>query len=137
MEIPAETTGKRETTHPRYELVERVIIDRIAKVMTAGAEKYGDKNWQDFSQEQIDDIPRHALDHILQYMANDNNEDHLANCACNLMMLMWYSKVRKLKPSYRFKGTESQEELLKMVGEGKFTEIPTNPDGSITITGEK
>lgn len=85
-----EKTGTREHFYPKFELLTPEIFERMAKVMTSGAEKYGEKNWQNFTPELVQDIQRHAFMHIMQYMQGDKSEDHLANCACNLMMLAWY-----------------------------------------------
>lgn len=90
--------GKREHFYPRYELIERELIDRIAKVMTQGAAKYGEYNWRKFNEEQVKDIPRHAFKHMVDYMHGDQSEDHLANAACNIMMAMWFEENSKLQP---------------------------------------
>ena len=94
----AEEGGKREHFYPRYELIESELIERIAKVMTQGAVKYGEYNWRKFDAEQVKDIPRHAFKHIVDYMKGDQSEDHLANAACNIMMAMWFEENSKLQP---------------------------------------
>lgn len=88
--------GKREHYYPMFELLEPCFLERIAKVLTAGAEKYGLYNWQNFDEEQILDIKRHAFKHIVDFMHGNIEEDHLANAACNIMFLMWFEGQGKI-----------------------------------------
>lgn len=90
-----EEEGKRDHFYPSFELLEKCMLERVAKVMTAGAKKYGEYNWRKFNPEQVKDIPRHAFMHMVQYMEGDKTEDHLANCICNCMMMMWYEENDK------------------------------------------
>jgi hypothetical protein len=84
---------RRDHHYPRFELLIPEFLERVAEVMTTGAEKYGDYNWQKFTGDQVADIPRHAFRHIVSHMNNEYGEgaeDHLANAACNIMMAMWH-----------------------------------------------
>jgi hypothetical protein len=80
----------REHTYPKFELLEKEFLVRMAEVMTRGEEKYGKDNWKRFNESQVADIPRHAFMHVISYMDGDKSEDHLAHAACNLMMRMYF-----------------------------------------------
>lgn len=88
--------AKRSSVKPRYDLILPVFLQRVAAVWTRGAEKYGEGNWQKGAndQEWIKDIPNHIIEHIYQYIAGDQSEDHLANIACNVQMLMYFDSLK-------------------------------------------
>lgn len=70
----------------RYDLLPARAIRRIARHFEAGAVKYDPRNWekgQPFSR-YIDS----SLRHTFSYLDNQNNEDHLAAAAWNLLCLI-------------------------------------------------
>lgn len=58
---------------------------RVAKLSSAGCEKYGKDNWKKISK--IDHI-NHALSHLFLYLAGDKKEDHLAHCAWRVLAVI-------------------------------------------------
>lgn len=87
--------AKRSSKKPRYDLILPVFLQRVAAVWTRGAEKYGEGNWQKGANdpEWIKDIPNHIIEHIYLYVSGDRSEDHLANIACNVQMLMYFESL--------------------------------------------
>jgi hypothetical protein len=72
----------------RYDLISFLALDRIAGVYERGAQKYSDRNW-----EQGIPISRNidsALRHIAQFMIGENDEDHLAQAAWNLIAALHF-----------------------------------------------
>ncbi|TKI56555.1 hypothetical protein E8L90_14375 [Brevibacillus antibioticus] len=72
-----------------YDLLSLIAIRRIAVRSELGEVKYGDgRNWERGMpiREFMDSAS--ALRHIFQYMAGDNQEDHLAAAAWNLNCAM-------------------------------------------------
>lgn len=77
----------------RYDLLPPEAIKEIVRVITFGAEKYGDYNWQllsDFHSRYI----AAAMRHIEAYrMGNHVDEEsgllHLAHAATNIIFLIW------------------------------------------------
>ena len=60
-------------------------ITRWAALMTRGAEKYGRRNWQVAnSQEELERFKASALRHVMQWMAGEEDEDHMAAVMFNL-----------------------------------------------------
>jgi hypothetical protein len=87
--------GVRDTQEgkPRFDLIfpknvpyEHQLITRLAALMARGAEKYADRNWEQFS-----DIPAReraiasALRHIVQWANGEEDEDHGAAVVFNIM----------------------------------------------------
>lgn len=70
----------------RCDLLPPLALLRLARHFEAGAEKYGDRNWEK-------GIPVHsfidsAIRHVLRYMAGHDDEDHLCAAAWNLICAM-------------------------------------------------
>lgn len=70
----------------RCDLLPPLALLRLARHFEAGAEKYGDRNWEK-------GIPLHsfidsAIRHVLRYMAGHDDEDHLCAAAWNLICAM-------------------------------------------------
>ena len=82
------TGAKRDSDTGRgaYELISPIFINRLAKHLEAGAEKYDPRNWE--KGIPIARCFRSALRHIWQALAGYTDEDHLAAAACNLMFIM-------------------------------------------------
>lgn len=93
------TGAKRDKLdEPAWHLLPFQAISAIAKVLTAGAEKYGPRNWEQGLP--ITSYLNHAMVHIGKYILSETigsdwfggekleQEDHLAHAACNLLMAM-------------------------------------------------
>lgn len=78
------TGAKRSHLDERYDLIPLEGLKRAALVMGEGAKRYGENNWQ--KGFPVPDVLNHALAHIVNYLAGDRTEDHLAHAACNLLM---------------------------------------------------
>ena len=95
-----EPTGAKRLNEgkPRIDLVEPLLIIEIAKVMTIGAEKYGDRNWEKgFKWSTVyASLQRHIL---AWYSGEDTDQEsglsHLSHAACNIMMLIHHNKYKK------------------------------------------
>ncbi len=74
--------GKQSRIAGRPTLLPAESILRVVKILTVGADKYGDENWRQITQKEHLD---HALLHILLYLDGDKSEDHLGNAACRLL----------------------------------------------------
>ena len=89
------TEGKKyDRGKPKVDLIPSAALLEVAKVMTFGAEKYGDHNWRsgmDWSR-----YTAAALRHILAYNDGEDNDkesgiNHIAHAIAGLMMLLEYN----------------------------------------------
>jgi hypothetical protein len=70
---------------PRYDLIDRVYLKRLAELHARGAEKYGDNNWQlANSEEELKRFEASAFRHLMQYLEGDRSEDHACAVTFNL-----------------------------------------------------
>ena len=78
---------------PRFDLIvpkgvpyEAQFLTRIAELMTRGAVKYGDRNWEKaHTQEEMDRFLASADRHLKQYQCHEVDEDHAAAVFFNLL----------------------------------------------------
>jgi hypothetical protein len=87
--------GMRDTQNgkPRFDLLMPVevsyseqFLTRCAVHMAKGAEKYEDRNWEQFSdQDSLDRAKSSALRHMMQWLSGETDEDHAAAVFFNLM----------------------------------------------------
>lgn len=83
-----ETGAKRsnDADEHRFDLIPQRMLERVAKVMAKGCQKYGAHNWKKgFSWSSI---CNHLLRHAFLYLIGDKTEDHLAHMVCNLGFLI-------------------------------------------------
>lgn len=100
----------------RCDLLPPLALLRLARHFEAGAEKYGDRNWEK-------GIPLHsfidsAIRHVLRYMAGHDDEDHLCAAAWNLICAMeTEEKMPEMMdiPARLRAESEIQEGVLKMM----------------------
>lgn len=88
-----ETGARRDTQtdKPRPDLLSPFALERVAWVYARGAEKYGDRNW-----EQGMPYSRYlasAERHLMQFKQGDVDEDHLAQAAWNLLAILHHQEV--------------------------------------------
>lgn len=94
--LPFEGGGVREAQgdRPRFELLipkdvpyERQLLTRCAVHMAKGANKYAERNWEQFSDEAaLERAKSSALRHLMQWITGeDDGEDHAAAVVFNLM----------------------------------------------------
>lgn len=95
----------------RYELISPLALERIARVLTDGAARYGERNWE--KGIPVMRCVASALRHLYAYLAHEDDEDHLACLGCNVMFLLHYDTLlragrlpRELddRPDYHAKG---------------------------------
>jgi hypothetical protein len=78
---------------PRFDLIipenlpyDKSLIYRWAMLMTRGAKKYGDRNWEKAqSKEEMERFKASAIRHFMQWFQNEQDEDHASAVCCNLM----------------------------------------------------
>lgn len=79
----------------RYDLMMRngPGMRRLAETWGEGFAKYGPDNWMSGFPASV--LLSHAQDHVAKYLTGNNDEDHLAHAAWNLLVLCW---VEENKP---------------------------------------
>jgi hypothetical protein len=71
---------------PRYDLIDPKFLKRFAELMARGAVKYGENNWQlANSGEEMDRFKASAFRHFMQWFEGQEDEDHAAAIAFNVM----------------------------------------------------
>lgn len=78
---------------PRFDLLipdgipyEAQVLTRLAGLMLRGVEKYGERNWEKASsEEEMNRFKASAMRHMLQWMCGEEDEDHMAAIAFNLL----------------------------------------------------
>lgn len=112
-------TGK----HPaRYDLLNPIVMRRMAETMGEGAIKYGDHNWWKGMSEKV--LLNHGLAHIFAWMKGDRTEDHLSHAMWNLGALMQFEETRPelldlqaaISESGFYLSPGERKQLLSMVG---------------------
>ncbi len=85
--------SKHDEGKPRFDLIDPEFELLLARVLTKGAETYGDNNWQD-----LEDAEHRYLAacrrHINKFsrgeiLDRDSGLPHVVHAACNLMFLNW------------------------------------------------
>lgn len=80
------------TGKPMFDLVipegmpyNQTLLNRWAKLMGRGAEKYGNRNWElADSQEELDRFKASAFRHFMQWFSGEIDEDHAAAVMFNI-----------------------------------------------------
>lgn len=69
---------------PRYDLIWKPGLKRLAELYARGAKVYGDRNWEKAStQEEMDRFDESLLRHVFQLLEGDRSEDHMAAIVFN------------------------------------------------------
>jgi hypothetical protein len=76
----------------RFDLITPIGLRRLAAVYERGAGKYAPRNWE--AGIPVSRCLDSALRHVVQYLAGENTEDHLAQAAWNLFAAMHFEEVR-------------------------------------------
>lgn len=78
--------GAKQSALPfRCDLLPAKATLAVAKVLAAGAAKYGDGNWHGIP---VNDHINHAMTHIFAHLAGDTSDDHLDHAACRMLMAL-------------------------------------------------
>lgn len=86
---------KDDQQKPRYDLIAPELLEFVARVLTFGANKYGERNWE---QGMSWGRPFAALmRHIWAWWGGESNDPetglpHLAHAACCVMFLLAYER---------------------------------------------
>ena len=77
----------------RWDLIPMDAINEIAKVYTAGADKYGENRWQNLKN-GLERYRGAAFRHLFAYMQGSRYDEetkcmHLAQCAWNVIAMLW------------------------------------------------
>lgn len=71
---------------PKGVRYEEQMLTRLAELMTRGAVKYGDRNWEQAeSAEEMARFKESAFRHFIQWMSNDSEEDHASAVIFNII----------------------------------------------------
>lgn len=76
-------------------------VEGIVKILTFGAKKYADNNWQ-LVENAPDRYYAALMRHIVSFRKGEltdleSGESHLDHAACNLIFMIWLEKQRELK----------------------------------------
>ena len=87
--------GVRDTQEgkPRFDLMfpktvpyEHQMLTRFAALLARGAEKYADRNWEQFSDaDALERAKGSAMRHAVQWLTGERDEDHAAATYFNIM----------------------------------------------------
>lgn len=93
----SEEGKKFDTGKPKMRLVDPCFMEGMAKILTLGADKYGEYNWRGLARSRIEDA---LLRHINEYqkgekLDEESGESHLYHAACNLMFLDWFDRSER------------------------------------------
>lgn len=81
-------SGMRRDTDkgkPRYDLIPRPMLKRLAELYQRGSVKYGDRNWElAESQAEVERFEASAFRHLVQWLEGDRDEDHASAVAFNV-----------------------------------------------------
>lgn len=107
-QITFESGAKRsnDTYGCRLDLIPPEGLFAVGRAMHEGAEHYGADNFKKGMPYSV--MINHCLQHITNFMMNDNSEDHLGHALANLNMLIW---MKENKPEYddRYKEPLNQD----------------------------
>lgn len=74
-----------QDTKPRYDLIWTPLLKRWAELMTRGAVKYGERNWEKAkTQEELERFRASAFRHFMQWFDGEDDEDHAAAIMFNI-----------------------------------------------------
>jgi len=91
------STGAQRDTHaqkPRPDLMSPYAALRIGEILRAGAEHYGDRNWE--KGIPISRCIASLERHLVAYKQGLRNEDHMAQLACNAMFILHNEEAIRL-----------------------------------------
>lgn len=79
-----------QTGKPRYDLIPLVPLKRVAELYARGAEKYGERNWEQAAgEEEMARFKASAFRHLMQALADEEDEDHWAAVVFNAFGAMF------------------------------------------------
>jgi len=104
------------------------LLTRWAALMSRGAEKYGNRNWQKAeSKEELERFKASAFRHFIQWFCGENDEDHAAAVLFNINAAEYVKHKREVLDSENPTGHSSSYDdegldyKLNTVGGGEFS----------------
>lgn len=87
---------KHDGGKPRLDLLPFMAVTEVGKVMTFGAQKYGDNNWREAKPDQYHRYEAAAYRHLFAYSQGElidpeSGLPHLAHAATNLLFLLEFT----------------------------------------------
>lgn len=77
VDFPSGMRRDTDAGKPRYDLIPRPMLKRLAELYARGAEKYGDENWTlADSDAEVARFKASAFRHFMQWLEGDRDEDH-------------------------------------------------------------
>lgn len=109
--VPVQEGKKSDNDKLRTDLLSVPVLEEVSKVLTFGASKYGDRNWEagiNYSR-----VYAASLRHLFAWWSRESrdketNLNHLAHAICCLMFLLQYEQF----PS-KYKSFDDRPELWK------------------------
>lgn len=105
--VQFQTGAKREdkSSKSRPGLISPYFIERLGFVLAKGAKDHGDRNWEKGlpNEETLDSLERHIMAYKMSLSkgytktSNSEGDDHLAQAAFNLMVLIHNDEILKIK----------------------------------------
>lgn len=87
---------KYDTDKLRYDLIDPLFEEELAKVATFGCRKYGELNWQKVDngkKRYFNALRRHLKEYEKGNMLDDETGFlHLSHAAWNIMALIWFGR---------------------------------------------
>lgn len=108
--VTNEKGGRQSDTPYGFNELPPLALFAEAKVLAAGAKKYGSRNWTNIP---IEDHLNHALQHIFAYLAGDRSDHHLANLSCRSHFALELAEMTKQKNNESFKELDEAHQAVK------------------------
>ena len=77
----------------RYDLISPIMIERLAKLLQRGAEKYNDRNWEKGMPLSV--YMDSGMRHLFKFLEGHKDEDHLIAAIWNLQALLHIEEMVK------------------------------------------
>ena len=77
----------------RYDLISPIMIERLAKLLQRGAEKYNDRNWEKGMPLSV--YLDSGMRHLFKFLEGHRDEDHLIAAIWNLQALLHIEEMVK------------------------------------------
>ena len=81
------------TDKGRYDLISPIMMERLAKLLQRGAEKYNDRNWEKGMPLSV--YMDSGMRHLYKFLEGHRDEDHLIAAIWNLQALLHIEEMVK------------------------------------------
>jgi len=88
-------SGKKESKGKiDFTLIDPVVLEEVAEILTTGGRKYGDKNYQNVNQNEYEKALCRHLNKHLQGEKNDKQSKklHISHVIANGIFVAWHEK---------------------------------------------